>query len=78
MSVEYAVLGGMAALTGISLSLFGAWALAWFVFETTFVPSPITLVLMVVVVVLLTMGIGHINSRDIYQRSPLDVLRSDA
>jgi putative ABC transport system permease protein len=78
MSVEYAVLGGMAALTGISLSLFGAWALAWFVFETTFVPSPITLVLMVVVVVLLTMGIGHINSRDIYQRSPLNVLRSEA
>lgn len=78
MSIEYAVLGGMAALTGILLSVFGAWALAWFVFETTFVPAPTTLVLMVVIVVLLTMGIGHLNSRDIYQRSPLDVLRSDA
>ncbi len=78
MSIEYAVLGGMAALTGILLSVFGAWALAWFVFETTFVPAPLTLILMVVVVVILTMGIGHLNSRDIYQRSPLDVLRSDA
>jgi len=78
MSIEYAVLGGMAALTGILLSVFGAWALAWFVFETTFVPAPITLLLMVLVVMGLTMGIGHLNSRDIYQRSPLDVLRSDA
>jgi putative ABC transport system permease protein len=78
MSVEYAVLGIMSALTGILLSVFGAWALAWFVFDTAFIPDPTTLSVMILVVVALTMGIGHLNSRDIYRRSPLDVLRSDS
>jgi putative ABC transport system permease protein len=78
MSVEYAVLGIMSALTGILLSVFGSLALAWFVFDTAFIPDPTTLSIMLLVVVVLTMGIGHLNSRDIYRRSPLDVLRSDS
>lgn len=77
MSVEYAVLGIMSALTGIILSLIGAWALAWFVFEATFIPNMTTVVFMLLIVVFLTIGIGHLNSRDIYRRSPLEVLRSD-
>ena len=77
MSIEYAVLGVMSALTGILLAIISSWALAWFVFDTTFIPNILTVMAMVVVVVGLTLGIGHLNSRDIYRKSPLEVLRSD-
>lgn len=77
MSVEYIVLGFMSALTGLLLSYFGAWALAWFVFETNFLPSPVTLLIMMVAVMSITLGIGLINSRDIYRKSPLEVLRNE-
>lgn len=77
MSVEYAVLGVMAALTGLLLSLGGAWALAWFVFETAFVPRFDTMLLLVISVSGMTIAIGLLNSRDIYRKSPLEVLRVD-
>ncbi len=77
MSVEYLVLGFLAALTGLLLAYFGAWALAWFVFETTFLPNFITILVMLVIVMSITLAIGLINSRDIYKRSPLEVLRTE-
>ena len=77
MSIEYAVLGVMSSITGILLAIFSSWALAWFVFDTTFIPNILTVIAMIAVVVALTLGIGHLNSRDIYRKSPLEVLRSD-
>lgn len=78
MSVEYMVLGLMSALAGIILSYLGAWALALFVFETVFIPSLQTLAGMLIAVTGITLAIGLLNSRDIYRKSPLVVLRTES
>ncbi len=78
MSVEYMVLGLMSALAGIILSYLGAWALALFVFETVFLPSLQTLAGMLIAVTGITLAIGLLNSRDIYRKSPLVVLRTES
>jgi putative ABC transport system permease protein len=76
MSVEYLVLGLISALTGILLAYGAAWALSLVVFETLFTPNWITLGALVVSVMAITVAIGLANSRDIYRKSPLEVLRS--
>jgi len=77
MSVEYIMLGFISAATGLLLSYFGAWALAWFVFEANFLPDPATIAGMLVIVMAITLTIGLLNSRDIYRKSPLEVLRNE-
>jgi len=77
MTVEYLFLGVFAAATGILLALAAAWSLSYFVFEGPFVVAPGALATAFVVVVLLTIGIGLFNSRGLYDRPPLDVLRSE-
>jgi putative ABC transport system permease protein len=77
MSVEYLVLGVISALTGLLLALGSAWALAWFVFEAVYVPDPRSVALLLVGVVGITMAIGLFNSREIYRKSPLEVLRAE-
>jgi len=76
-ALEYGLLGLLAALSGILLSLFGTWALAQYVFEVPFRPTALPLVLVAGVVTLLTVAIGVFNSRDVLVRPPLDVLRSE-
>ena len=75
--VEYMFLGTLAALTGVVLSVVAAWLMALFVFESTFYVSMPSLLLSVIVVALLTIAVGMLNSRGIYDRPALDVLRSE-
>lgn len=77
MVIEYLFLGFFAAVTGLVLSLASGWAFAVFVFETTFAADVPSMILMLIVVPLLTIGIGLINSRGIYARTPLEILRAD-
>ena len=77
MVIEYLFLGFFAALTGLALSTGGGWAVSKFVFELPFHPDYLSLVVMLIVVPLLTIGIGMINSRGIYARPPLEVLRAE-
>ncbi len=77
MTVEYLFLGVFAAATGIVLALAAAWSLSYFVFEGPFVLAPWSLLGAFVVVTLLTIGIGLFNSRGLYDRPPLDVLRAE-
>jgi putative ABC transport system permease protein len=77
MTVEYLFLGVFAAATGILLALLAAWSLSYFVFEGPFVVAPGALATTFAVVVLLTIGIGLFNSRGLYDRPPLDVLRAE-
>ncbi|NNF03686.1 MAG: FtsX-like permease family protein [Rhodothermales bacterium] len=77
MTVEYVVLGIAAAVTGMILSLTAGWALARFLFDTDFVVDPVSLLLVVLGVVGLTVLIGFLNSRGVYGRQALEVLRSD-
>lgn len=78
MAVEYFFLGGFAALTGLLLATVASWALAVFVFETSFAPAALPLLLILILVMGLTMLIGLLNSRGIIDRPPLEVLRAEA
>lgn len=76
-AIEYLLLGILAALSGIILSLFGTWGLAYFVFKAPFTPNFLPLLVIVGIVTLLTMLIGLFNSREVVVRPPLEVLRGE-
>ena len=75
MLVEYFFLGLFASLAGLVLALAGGWALAAFVFDTGFVAPLLPLLLVAFSVIVVTMAIGLFNSRGLYGRPPLEVLR---
>lgn len=75
--LEYGYLGILAGFTGILLSLLGAWGLTILFFDVTFVPDVPGLVIVWVSVAMLTMLIGWLNTRDIVNKSPLEVLRKE-
>ncbi len=75
MVVEYIFLGGLSALTGLVLAYIAGWALAYFVFESVFLPSILPFVVAFTSVVGLTVLIGLLNSRGVLDRPPLEVLR---
>ncbi|MEM9160294.1 MAG: FtsX-like permease family protein [Verrucomicrobiota bacterium] len=77
MSVEYLMVGVLAALTGGVLSLAAAWGVTKFVFEIDFSPPWFKAGMVVVVVSMLTLGIGLANSVGIAKRPPLEALRRD-
>jgi putative ABC transport system permease protein len=75
--IEYLVLGALATLSGILLSLLSTWLLAMFVFETPFVAVFTPLVVVLVIVTGLTVIIGMLNSREVLNRPPLEILRAE-
>lgn len=76
-ALEYGLLGLLAALSGILLSVVGTWALARFVFEVPYQPDLVPLIVVASAVTGLTVVIGVFNSREVLVRPPLDVLRSE-
>jgi len=76
-SLEYLCLGSMASLSGILLSLLGSWGLAFYSFNSTFVPSLLPIVVVFLSITAITIFIGLFNSRGILDRPPLEVLRSE-
>ena len=77
MLIEYLFLGVLATTTGLVLAYGASWALAAFLFETPFVAAPLPLLIALLLVTGLTVGIGLFNSRGIYARPPLEVLRAE-
>ncbi len=77
MLIEYLFLGFFATATGMLLALASSAALAIFVFDTPFVPSLGPIVLVGLFITGLTLVIGLLNSRGIYARPPLEVLRAE-
>lgn len=75
--VEYGLLGSLASLSGIVLSVLGTWVLARYVFEMPYAPDVWPLLAVVGTVTGLTMLIGLFNSRDVVNRPPLEVLRAE-
>jgi putative ABC transport system permease protein len=75
--VEYGYLGIFAAFTGSLLSIITSWILARFFFEIKFFPDFISLIIIWVLVSLLTILVGWVNTRSILNRSPLEVLRKE-
>ena len=76
-TLEYFFLGSLASLSGIILSLAGSWGLAYFSFDSEFVPNLIPMVAVYLSITGLTILIGLFNSRGILSRPPLEVLRSE-
>lgn len=76
-TIEYALLGLLASLTGLLLAVVAGWALAWFWFDLTFVPDLLTLSLISGAVVLASILIGWSGSRHIFRQSPIEVLRME-
>ena len=77
-ALEYFFLGALAAFTGILLSLASSWALALYIFKSSFKPQLLPLLVVFVCICLLTVFIGLLNSREVVTRSPLEVLREEA
>jgi putative ABC transport system permease protein len=77
-ALEYFFLGALASATGILLSLAGSWALAKYTFRSPFAIEVFPLLVMFVLICLLTVIIGLVNSRGILSRPPLEVLRQEA
>ena len=75
MAIEYFLLGGIGSLTGVILSLGGAWAVTHFVFKIElYIPWDMTIGT-IATIGLLTLGTGMLNSLGIAKRSPLEALR---
>ncbi len=76
-AVEYLLLGGMSALTGIVLALIASYLMARFMFELDFSFQWMPILTMFVIVTSLTLVIGMLNSREVISKSPLEVLRKE-
>lgn len=75
--IEYAILGIMAALIGLILSVGASALLGYFYFDIEFVPNFVILGAEVVILVILVLAIGLINTRGIQAKPPLEVLRAE-
>jgi putative ABC transport system permease protein len=76
-ALEYFFLGALAALTGILLSLAGSWGLAHYLFETSFHPNLLPVLILGIIVCALTVVTGLANSFGIMNKPPLEVLRQE-
>jgi putative ABC transport system permease protein len=76
-ALEYFFLGALAAITGILLALGSSWALAHYIFDTPFSPQLAPALILFVLVCIITVVTGLVNSRGLLSRSPLEVLRQD-
>jgi len=76
-AMEYLYLGVLGAGIGILLSFVSSQLLAYFVFDTPFVPSMIPFLVVLPGIALLVLLIGLSNSRSVIKSPPLEVLRKE-
>jgi putative ABC transport system permease protein len=74
---EYVSLGGLSALTGVTLSVAASWALARWVFKVPYAVAPVPLALALLIVCTLTLVTGLLASRGTCDYPPLEVLRKE-
>lgn len=77
-ALEYFLLGLLASMTGVILSLGSSWGLAVYSFEVVFVPNVVPMLVVVALITSLTILIGLLNSRGVLSKPPLEVLRKEA
>lgn len=76
-ALEYFLLGFLASMTGVVLSLGSSWGLATFSFEIVFIPNLVPMLVVVALITSLTVIIGLLNSGGVLSRPPLEVLRRE-
>lgn len=72
---EYGALGILGALTGMLLAFAGAWGLTHFIFHDPFNPAVGATAAIGVGMLVLTMAIGWLTSRDVYRATPMQAIR---
>ncbi|WP_396638615.1 ABC transporter permease [Maribacter sp. R77961] len=76
-ALEYLYLGLLGSGVGILLSLVSSQLLAYFVFDTPFVPSMVPFLVVLPGITLLVLAIGLSNSSSVLKSPPLQVLRRE-
>lgn len=75
--IEYALLGIMASLTGLILSLGASVLIGYFYFEIEFTPNFYIIGAEILVLTALVLLIGILNTRGVHNKPPLEVLRAE-
>lgn len=75
-ATEYFLIGALSAATGIFISILGSWLLAKYQLELDFYIQWFPIFIVFLIVTLLTTFIGVFNSREVVEKSPLEVLRN--
>ena len=76
-AIEYMLLGSLATITGVGLSVIGAWLITHYQFKVPFTPDWWPLIIIFVTITSLTILIGLLNSREVLNKPPLEVLRQE-
>lgn len=76
-ALEYFLLGALACLAGVGLSVVGAWALTKWAFKIPFMIEWWPLAATFLSITSLTVLIGLLNSREVVRKPPLEVLREE-
>lgn len=74
---EYALLGVLAVVVGVGLSLLAAWGLARFLFELPFAAEPLPLAALAVAIVAVSALVGLSGSREVFRSTPMEALREE-
>lgn len=77
IAAEYFFLGGLGAFAGLILAVIFTTLLGVFVFDFTFIPNFLHILVIFMGVSVISVFIGLLNSRRIVRHSPLEVLRSE-
>ena len=76
-ALEYLFLGVLGSGVGVLLSLVSSFLLAYFIFDTPFVPSWVPFLVVLPGITLLVLLIGLFNSKGVLNSPPLQVLRKE-
>ncbi len=76
--IEYVLLGVMASITGLFLSLGASTLIGYFYFDIEFVPNFAIIGIEILILTALVLVIGLFNTRGIHNKPPLEVLRAEA
>ena len=74
-AVEYLILGILGSISGVALSIVGAFLLSTFSFKIPFTISWIPVITVPFVVTFAVALIGILNNREIMKTSPKEILR---
>ncbi|SEC07939.1 putative ABC transport system permease protein [Maribacter dokdonensis] len=76
-ALEYLFLGVLGSGVGVLLSLLSSFLLAYFIFDTPFIPSWVPFLVVLPGITLLVLAIGLFNSKGVLNSPPLQVLRKE-
>jgi putative ABC transport system permease protein len=75
MTSEYASLGALGSLTGMTLSVAAAWGVMHFIFESTFTLAPLGMLILALGTMMLTVAIGVWSGREVFRATVSEELR---